>query len=431
MPMKTWSLPYGRDHIDVCLPDATTALLPASHAAPLLDPVAAVRQSLETPIGSPSLAQCILRKKPRSVAITISDITRPVPNEVVLTALLEVLNGQGIGDEQVVVIIGTGMHRPSTADERLQMLGASLVERLRIEDHRADDAAGLVKVSDDPPIAINRLFEKADFRIVTGLIEPHFMAGYSGGRKGVCPALVDLATIQRFHGYTILSDPRSTAGVLQGNPCHAESLRVAQRVGVDFLVNVAIGEARRVTGVFAGDLIEAHEAGCAFVAGQAVRIEEPFDLVVTNAGGYPLDQTFYQTVKGMVAALPALHAKSTLLIVSHCGEGVGSQTYARTMAQWHGDWRGFLKHIQSTSEVTKDQWQYQMHARVLERIGRENLHLASDGLPSTTQSALAVNPVLTSGDVRRDVAVFLESWLAAHPTARVAVIPEGPYTLLL
>jgi nickel-dependent lactate racemase len=300
-----------------------------------------------------------------------------------------------------------------------------------VVDHRADDAATMTKVSDDPPVSVNGLFANADFRIVTGLIEPHFMAGFSGGRKGVCPALVDLNTIQRFHGYPTLSHPNAENGVLADNPCHDEALRVARLVGVDFLLNVAITDDRDLAGVYAGDMEQAHAAGCEQVERWTrATIDEPFDLVITNGGGYPLDATYYQTVKGMVAALPALTEGSTLLIASECREGIGSPEYTDTMMRWCHDWRGFLEHIAATDRVTKDQWQYQMQTRVLARVGVDRLRLVSDGLAPEAQAKLAVNPVQGDAPAADRVQAFVDRFVKERPGARLAIVPEGPYTML-
>jgi nickel-dependent lactate racemase len=271
---------------------------------------------------------------------------------------------------------------------------------------------------------------EADLRIVTGLIEPHFMAGFSGGRKGICPALVDLRTVQRFHGFGIMADPNSVEGRLEGNPCHEESLRVARIVGCDFLVNVAITHDRRPAAIFAGHMETAHLAGCRQVAEwNTALIGGPFDLVVTSSGGYPLDKNFYQSVKGMVTALPALHEGSTMVVLSACSE-IGSPEYTETMRQFGHDPAGFLREIAGKSEVVKDQWQYQMHCRVLSRIGRERLLLGGDGLPAEVLSGLAVTPVGGVGDVRARVQGFVDSYCARNPGAKVAVIPDGPYTMV-
>lgn len=426
---KTVKLRYAKGFLSVRVPEAAPVLRGPEIPA-VTDAIGAVRAALEHPIASPPLSQIVRRKRPRSVAITISDITRPVPNEPIVTALLEVLNHEGVADSQVVILIATGMHRVSTPEERRIMLGESLLKRVEVIDHEADDLAAQVKVSDDPPVSVNARFVHADLKIVTGLIEPHFMAGFSGGRKGVCPGLVDLKTVQRFHGYRTMGDANSVEGLLEGNPCHEISLKVARLVGVDFLVNVAITHDRRLAGVYAGDMIEAHLVGCRQVSDwTTARVPTPFDLVITSAGGFPLDQNFYQSVKGMVGALPALHENSTLLIVSACRE-IGSEEYSSVMLRYSNDWRAFLRDIASQPHTAKDQWQYQMHARVLERIGIDRLRMVNDGLAPDLLSHLSVTPVTGAGDAAARTQGFIDQYIRAHPQARIAAIPEGPYVML-
>jgi nickel-dependent lactate racemase len=428
--MKSVHLAYGKSGLELQVPEAATVLA-GGHAAPIAQPYAAVLKALTRPIGAVPLAELIDTRRPRTVAITISDITRPVPNRLFLPPLLDYLNAAGIPDSRIVTIVGTGMHRPSTPQEHGILLGADLLQRIEVIDHAPRDPQALVRISDDPPVSINRRFAEADFRIVTGYIEPHFMAGFSGGRKGVCPALVDLATIQRFHGYTTLADPQAENGVLFGNPCHRIALQVAHRVGVDFLLNVAITRDRQIAGIYAGHLEAAHEVGCRAVAGwTSAEVCEPYDLVVTSGGGYPLDTTFYQTVKGICGALPALDSHSTLLIASECSERLGSQAYTDMMLSYGNDWRRFLADIAASTETRLDQWELQMQARVLERIGIERLQVVSDGIPPQLQQCMAATPIAGDGTAQQRTQRAIDQFLAARPDARVAVIPDGPYTML-
>ena len=324
-----------------------------------------------------------------------------------------------------------GCTGPARSRSAKSCWGATCCARLEVVDHRAEDASTLVKVSDDPPVSVCRRFAEADLRIVTGYIEPHFMAGFSGGRKGVCPALVDLATLQRFHGYKTLADPKADNGILDGNPCHEIALKVARAVGVDFLFNVAITRDRRVAGVYCGHLVKAHLAGCReVVQWTSATIQRPFDLVVTNGGGFPLDQTFYQTGKGMCTALPALGENSTLLIASHCGEQLGSPAFTELMLRYDNDWRTFLTDIAASDETKLDQWGYQMHAKVLARIGQERLWFVSDGIPADMQHHITVTPVLGAGNAQQRTQRAIDEFVSAHPRARIAVIPDGPYTML-
>lgn len=429
--MKPVHLLYGKDGMHLSVPDSADVLVGQDVPA-MADPDRAVPAALAAPIGSPPLAELIRLKRPRTVAITISDITRPVPNKLFLPPMLKVLNDCGIADSQVTIIVGTGMHRPSTPAEHEQLVGRDVLARVAVIDHRAEDAASLRRVSDDPPVSVCRRFAEADFRIVTGYIEAHFMAGFSGGRKGVCPALVDLETVQRFHGFDTLAHARADTGVLEGNPCHEIALKVARAVGVDFLFNVAITRDRRIAGIFCGDLLAAHEAGCRQVRQwTTVAIDRPYDFVITNAGGYPLDQTFYQAVKGMCTALPALHPGSTMLQVAACGEKLGSAAYTDLMMKWADRWPQFLTHIEANRSRTElDQWELQMQTKVLRVIGPQKLWFVSDGIAQRVQMHIAVNPVLGRGPAADRAQRAVDDYAAAHPDARIAVIPEGPYTML-
>lgn len=426
---KAISLRFGRGRMPLDLPASASVLIgPEIPAIPR--PGGAIRDALSNPIGSDSLQAIARRKMPKTVVITISDITRPVPNELLVTAILEELNAVGIPDSACTVLIATGMHQHSTPEERNILLGKALQQRVTVVDHESGRADTLITIPSDPPISVNALYVNADLKIVTGLIEPHFMAGFSGGRKGVCPGLVDLATIQRFHGYATMADPHSVEGRLVGNPCHEIATGTALRVGVDFLVNVAITHDRRLAGVYAGDLEEAFLIGCQEAAEwTTAKFDEAYDLVVTCAGGFPLDTSFYQTVKGMCLALPALRPEGTLLTISAC-DRVGDAEYEAIYDRFGPDWKSFLKYIASRSDTDKDQWGYQMQTRVLEQLGIERTIFANDGLPLETQHKIAVTPAPGGGDAQSRAQHFIDQYIKDHPGARVAVIPEGPYTML-
>ena len=420
---------FGDSRLPLRVP-ASADILTGPVIPKLADPAGAVLAALQRPIGSQSLRAIAEQRQPRSVVITMSDITRPVPNDLLITAILAELNATGIPDSACTILIATGMHRPSTPTEREIMLGKDLLRRCRVVDHEADKKETLVQISDAPPVSINRIYADADLKIVTGLIEPHFMAGYSGGRKGICPGLVDLHTVQRFHGFKTMGDPDAVEGKLAGNPCHEIAMRVVRLTSCDFLVNAGITNNRELAGVFAGDLFAAHERGCRQVdVWTSAKVARPYDLVVQSAGGYPLDETFYQTVKGIVTALPALHEDSTLLICSACTQ-VGSPEYTDLMMQRGSDYRGFLDHIQETAITKKDQWQYQMQTRVLQRIGVSGLVMANDGLPRDVQRRLAVTPAAGDGDAQQRAQQLIDAYVAKKPQARVAIIPDGPYTML-
>ena len=410
--------------------DAT--VLEGRHIAPCCDAEKCVLAALNNPIGTAPLAQLIMDKKPKTVAITISDITRPVPNRQFLPGIIQVLNQTGISDSQIVIIVGTGMHRTSTPKEHEQLVGKDILRRIEVIDHQADNAETLLKISETPPVSVCRRFAEADFRIVTGFIEAHFMAGFSGGRKGVCPALVDLETIQDFHGYHTLNNSCACTGNLTDNPCHGISLKVAKKVGVDFLFNVIITREKEIASIYCGDLEMAHREGCRQVKEwMTASFNHQFDLVITNGGGYPLDYTFYQTVKGMCTALPALSAHTSLLVISSCRDQIGSEYYTELMLHYDNDWKKFLLDIGKGDAKTKlDQWQYQMQTKVLNVIGKDKLYIATDGIPLAIQKHLSLNPVFGDEIVQIRAQKFIDKYIKTHPEARVAIIPDGPYTIL-
>ena len=429
--MKKIKILYDKEGMELNVP-ALAEVLEGQDIPAIANCDKAIQKALDSPIGSAPLKDLLHVKKPSTVAITISDITRPVPNKIFMPQLLKVLNTSDIKDSQIVIVIGTGMHRPSSPAEREILLGAEIIKRIEVIDHLSDSPETLTKVSDDPPVSLCKRFSDADFKIVTGYIEPHFMAGFSGGRKGVCPALVDLKTIEMFHGYKTLANPNAENGLLKDNPCHEIALKIAKTVGIDFLFNVSITKDRKIAGIYCGDLDKAHLVGCREVASWVTAdIERGYDLVITNGGGYPLDQTFYQTVKGMCTAMPALNENSTLLIISHCGEQLGSDAYTNLMLRYNNDWKRFLVDIKVNSNHTDlDQWEFQMQARVLNHIGQKNLWFVSDGIADEIQKQISVSPILGQGDAQKRAQQAIDKYVENNPNAKIAVIPEGPYTML-
>lgn len=420
----------GRDECELRIPDdaeifASFYPVPAAPAATL------VLDAVRAPIQSPPLREALAACRPKDVAVVVSDITRPVPYRDFLASLLAEIGSAGIPRENILVLIATGMHRPSTAAERLEMFGGDVVDRYRIEDHRAEDEAGLAAVAgrsaSGTAIRLNRRFVEAGYRILTGLVEPHFMAGYSGGRKAVCPGLASLDTIERFHGAAFLADPRAANAVLAGNPLHEESLSIARAAGVDFTLDVVLDGRRRLVRAYAGALEPAHEAACAFVRACAVRaVLSPADAVLTSSGGYPLDGTFYQCVKGFVSCLPAVRPGGTIIAFGGCAEGLGSREYVALLRKYAGRFDAFLTDIRTPGVFTKDQWELQMQARTLDRVGAKGLHFVTDGLPAEDMAVLSLTGrAAEPGRVGPAVQAVLDRVL--KPGMRLAVFPEGPY----
>ncbi len=288
-------LDYGRSGLAVDVPDdRLVGPLAVREVAPLDDPSFAVAAALERPIGTPPLRK--LAEGRGDVCIVVADITRPVPNKVLLGPILDVLHGAGIPRERVLILVATGMHRPSTLAERIEMLGEEIVAKYRVEDHHGTSLAEHTLVgttSRGIPAWIDSRYASAGLKITTGLIEPHLMAGYSGGRKLICPGIAALETVKLWHSPALLENPRASYGILEGNPVHEENTRIGRLAGCDFIVNVTLDSQRRVTSVVAGDMEEAFLKGAHFIAGICkAQVAQPVDIVVTGCGGYPLDTTF-------------------------------------------------------------------------------------------------------------------------------------------
>lgn len=415
-------LPYGRTGLIAELPDANiAAILNINPQPPLPDQIGAVAEALRQPIGSPSLAD--LARRASKACVVVCDVTRPVPNQTILPPLLECLESNGLAHQDITLLIATGTHRPNEGPELEEMVGAEIARRYRVVNHnaRADGEQQYVGDTRQGVAAyVDRVYMQADLKIITGLVEPHFMAGYSGGRKVVCPGITSLKTVHTFHSPALLEDPRADNGILEGNPCHEMALDVARLAGVDFSVNVVIDENRLITGVFAGELEAAHAASVEF-ANTIFRVgcPEAVDIVVTTNAGYPLDTTFYQAVKGLVGALPILKDGGAIVCASSLSEGIGSPEFTQLMFEMT-DVDSFMRKILTPGFFVKDQWEVEMLCRVLRKA---QVYFFSEGLPAEDLARCMVTPV---GSVEEGIAQAL----AKHGAdARIAVIPPGPYLI--
>src|SRR5688572_4850782 len=294
-------LAYGQGHLAVDFPDGTTIIEP-SHSPGLPDEKGAVLRALHDPIGTKPLRDWIHRDS--KICIAFTDITRATPNDRIIPWLLEHLSAHP--RENITLLNQLGTHRPNTQSELEKLLTAEVVKNYRVINHEPENDEAMVQFGttrDGTPALINRHLAQADVRIITGFIEPHFFAGFSGGPKGIMPGCAALKTVMSNHGARNIGDPRSAFGITEGNPIWEEIREIALRVGPSFLLNVTLNEQRAITGVFAGDLLAAHRAGFEFVRKSAMqKVKAPFDIVVTTNSGYPLDMNLYQGVKGMSAA---------------------------------------------------------------------------------------------------------------------------------
>ena len=415
-------LEYGRSGLEVELPDERVVrTLAYKNAVPLENPDAVLRKTLQSPTGSPPLIE--LAQGRSSACIVICDVTRPVPNQLILQSLLETLEEAGLAREQILILVATGLHRPNEGDELVELVGQEIVDQYRIENHHGQVLEEHTFLGDSPrgvPIWIDSRYVEADLKITTGLIEPHLMAGFSGGRKLVCPGIAALETIKVWHGPQFLEDPRADCGILEGNPVHEENTWIARHTGCDFIVNVVIDSQRRPLAFVAGDMEEAFLEGVDFCRDVVTdTVEEPVDIVVTSCAGYPLDTTFYQAVKGLTGALPVVKEGGTIVMAASLSEGIGSPQFEQLFDE-NTDLEAFVDRILNTDYFVMDQWQLEELAKVRRKA---KVKIVSDGLPSQTINRLFVESAPT---VEQAVADSLQEY---GEQARIAVIPKGPYVL--
>ena len=411
---------YGRGRLEVRLPAGCKATVIEKPPMPVIeDPMAGVATALDGGGLSAAAAGA------RSACILICDITRPVPNRLFLRPLIERLEGAGVPRDAIAVLVATGLHRPNLGDELAEVVGDPWVlERVRVENHYArndEDHVDLGRTRRGTAIRLDRRFVEADLRIATGLVEPHFMAGYSGGRKVIAPGVAHAETITTFHNHRFMSDPCAENCVLEGNPLHREQMEILERIGGALALNTVIDDCRRLAFVNFGECRESHLEAVAFVRRYAeVTLPRRFATVVTSAAGYPLDKTYYQTVKGMVGALGVLEDGGDLIVASECSEGFGSMEYRdaqRRLVEQGPD--GFLAGISGKPHADIDEWQTQMQTRSLAR-GR--ISLFTEGLPASDHALTGVTHIPS---VEEAVAESMER----HRDLCVAVIPEGPYVV--
>ncbi len=415
-------LEYGRSGLEVALPDQNVVkCLGYRAAAPLASPEHVVRERLARPLGTPPLAD--LARGRSSACIAICDITRPVPNSILLPPILETLEAEGIPRDRILILVATGMHRPNHRDELREMVGEAILERYRIANHHGRDRSEHAFLGTSPrgvPVWIDNRYLSAELKIAVGLIEPHFMAGFSGGRKVICPGLAGIETVRDWHSPRFLEHPNARTAVLEGNPVHEENTWIARRAGCDFIVNAVIDDHRRILAVVAGDMEAAFAQGVDYVRGVVSdTVPEPVDIVVTTSAGYPLDATFYQSVKGMVAAVDIVKPGGTIILAAGLSEGIGSPEF-QSIFQEYPSAEAFMDRLLRTDYFKMDQWQVEELARVLRKA---RVVVVSDGIPC---DVLQRHYVETAPSVEEAVAGCLARY-GNHAT--IAVIPKGPYVV--
>ena len=400
---------------------------------PLSDPRAAVAAALDVLVAAPPLTA--LAAGARSACVVVCDVTRPVPNGLLLRPILERLYAAGVAREAITILVATGLHRPNLGEELRRLIGdGEVLASVRVINHVARDESALADLgvtAGGTPVAINRAYVEADVRVLTGLVEPHFMAGYSGGRKVLAPGIAGHRTIRTLHHDRFMGDPRAATAEVDLNPLHRELLAIHElaeahhrkdgQPGGTLAVNTVIDEDRRLLFVNAGEVAAAHAEAVVFARRSCeLRVEAPYDLIVTSAAGAPLDATYYQSVKAMVTPLGALAEDGELLVVSSCSEGFGSPEFRAAQERLAAAGRdAFLAGLARKSLADVDEWQSQM---LLRAAGAGRVHLRSDGLDE-------VETALTGVTACPDLQGFVDGYVVRRPEARVALIPEGPYVV--
>ncbi|TWH46798.1 nickel-dependent lactate racemase [Sporomusa sp. KB1] len=415
--MKHVALAYGKDTLSIMVPDRAVIIEPR-HLDGLNADKAAVQQALRQPLGTPPLKDLVTASD--TIAIVISDLTRPTPNHKLIPWLLEEL--AHIPKENFVIINGLGSHRANTNQELVQMLGQEVVDTVRIINHNAFDPEELVLVGKNSygsDVYLNKTYVNCTFKIVTGFIEPHFFAGFSGGPKGICPGIAGISTIQDFHNAQMIGHRNSTWGIIDGNIVQDAATQNCLLAKPDFMLNVTLNGQKEITGVFAGELLNAHRAGCAFVKDHAMfPVDQPFDIVITTNSGYPLDQNLYQTVKGMSAAAQIVKQGGAILTCSECSDGVPAHGNYGKILTMKATPQELLAMINTPEFRLFDQWQVQAQAMIQQKA---DCYLYSSLDEQIVKAAKLIPVANPCGAITQ--------LLAKKSGASVAVLPQGPLSI--
>jgi lactate racemase len=414
-------LAYGSRGLDVEFPASRTTVVAPTHHPGAADEPGALRAALRAPVAGPPLREIV--RAGQSVAISMCDGTRAQPRGLMIPAVLEELDGI-VDLDDVVILVATGTHRGNTDAEIREMLGDSVVERVRVVNHDARDRDSLVFLGErgnGVPVWINRLWVAADVRITTGFVEPHFFAGFSGGPKMVTPGLAGLETILVLHDAIRIGDPNATWAITEGNPVHDDVRAAADAAPPHFSLDVILNREQRIIKAFGGDLVSMHRAACAAAREYAMQsVDAPFDVVVTSNSGFPLDQNLYQAVKGMSAAAKVLKPGGMIVCAAECRDGFPSHGQYRELLASRPSPRELIDAIVSSRTVIPDQWQVQVQAGIQ---ARAKVVMYTDYLSDEELRQVHLEQT-------RDIAATVHEELETRgPSATVCVLPEGPQTI--
>ena len=418
------SIPYGRTHLSADISEKRiSAVLKSSleQYVPVMGETELVEAALKAPIGSKTLEELSAGKD--NIVLIASDHTRPVPSKVLVPPMLAAIR-RGNPDAKITILIATGCHRGTTKAELVEKFGPEIVEAETIVIHDCADEKTMVTIGTLPSggvLRINKIAAEADLLISEGFIEPHFFAGFSGGRKSVLPGIAARETVYWNHNAEFIGSPFARTGILEGNPIHRDMIYAARTAGLAFICNVVINAKHEVVGAFAGDCEQAHLAGTEFLAGLCRSEKVLSDIVITTNNGYPLDQNIYQAVKGMTAGEATCKEGGVIIMAAACNDGHGGQSFLETMSQNLTPSR-ILAQIQETPKqnTVPDQWESQILARILSRF---SVVLISEADPDMVR-AMKMHPAKDLPE-----ALLLAESLLGHPGS-IAVIPEGISTIV-
>ena len=415
--MNNISIPYGKTSLSCTLPDCALLTSRVGELKSDRAGIDLVREAMANPIGSPNLSELARGKK--SCTVIISDHTRPVPSRDILPPMLEQLR-EGNPEIQITLLVATGFHRLTTAGELKNKLGEEIASREKIVIHNAFDADSNVEIGTLPsgaPLVIDRAAVETELLVAEGFIEPHFFAGFSGGRKSVLPGVCDKTTVLGNHCGAFIASPCARTGILEGNPLHRDMVAAAEMAKLAFIVNAVIDEEKKTVAAFAGDFRKAHEAGVSFLRQYCEVKAEPADIVITSNGGAPLDQNIYQCVKGLTAAEATAREGAVLIICAELADGTGGEGFYRSLRDCESPRAHFEQCVATPqAETIPDQWESQILARIL--MKHRVIFVSRPEMESTIR------------EMKLDFAPNIEQALAMAraekgENARITVIPNG------
>ena len=417
---------YGKEGLELNLdPSWNTTIFHPAKQDVLKEPKKKIKEVIKNPIGCLPLKEIVKSKDNlRTVCIVVSDATRPVPSHLILKPLIEELNDYNVLDHQITILIATGLHRPSHEDELERILGKDLKNRIKTIDHVATDIDSMIdlgKISENIPIFINKYYYKADLKIITGYVEPHFFFGFAGGRKSIIPGISGAQTIQANHSAELIGSPHARFGVYKENPMHKNSIEGCKLVGVDFIINVCINENHQITQVGAGDIEKTHEKLVSYQMKHIFKeIKEPYDIVVCGNGGYPLDINLYQAVKSMAIGEMGVKKGGTIISVNECADGIGiGQDKFKDLLFSGMSPEQMYKKILKKEIVVPDQWEIQVLTRILMKA---EIFVVS----KLQESELGNIGLKYAETIEEAIKISLKNH---GPRARILILPNGPQIL--